>query len=56
MPERCHQRNRAIRPKSLIVVVKCQIKGSRHSFPSLIATNSQLQEVPRTIPLNGIVL
>jgi hypothetical protein len=47
MPARCHQRNEAIQSLSgselPLLAGKSQIKGNYDSFPSFIATSSQLQ-------------
>jgi hypothetical protein len=54
MPACCHQGNQAVGSLP-IVAVKSQIKGRAHSFPSLIANHSQLQQRTPEMLLNGIV-
>jgi hypothetical protein len=55
MPACCHQRNQAVRSELSTVTVKTGMEGRCHSFPSLIATHSQLEERTPEMPLNGIV-
>jgi hypothetical protein len=61
MPACCHQRNEmkpsipSVRSDLPTVAVKSQTKGGRNSFPSTIATHSQLQQRIGRMPLNGIV-
>jgi hypothetical protein len=62
MPPRCHQAIEifpSILPvfaRCRIVAVKGQIERRRGSFPSLIASNSQLQQRLDAMPLNDIGL
>jgi hypothetical protein len=62
MPARCHQRNEMkssippVHPDLPTLPLKIQMKGRRNSFPSRIATHSQLQERTPKMLWNGIVL
>jgi hypothetical protein len=48
LPARCHQGNQAVRSELPMVAVKAD------SFPSLIASHSQLQQRTHRMLLNGI--